>query len=151
MSRSTSVTVDGVAGSAGSSRAAGVVVGVGMSSRATATEVRSLVEAALRGRHLDLDDVTAIATRERFVRDPRLDLGRRVVGVDDHHLEAVSVPVERTVGLRARVAETAALTIASRGEGATLLGAVERSAHATVAIAATTGSEDPVLTRRVDG
>ena len=123
-----------------------VVLGIGMSSKATAQEVRTLVAAALRGHHLQLGDVAVVATRQQFAHDKRLAFGRPVTGVSDQRLVAESGPCERTVGLRARVAETAALLAAtqlgSQGTTATLLGSVQRSAHATVAIAAPyTGAE----------
>jgi len=113
---------------------AGVVVGVGMSSKATAAEVRTLVISALRDHRLSLDDVAAVATRERLVRDRRLDLGTPVVAVPDDVLVAASEPCDRVIGLPARVAETAALV--TIGEDAATLIGVARSAHATVAIAA---------------
>lgn len=112
----------------------GVVLGIGMSSKATAHEVRMLVHTALRDRHLQFDDVSVVATRDRFVLDRRLDLGKPVIGVSDDRLIAASAPCERTIGLCARVAETAALLTAAN-EHAALIGPVERSAHATVAIA----------------
>ena len=126
--------------------ATGVVLGIGMSSKATAEEVRALVSAALRGHQLQLGDVAVVATRQQFAFDKRLAFGRPVTGVSDQRLVAESGPCERTVGLCARVAETAALLAAtqlgSQGTTATLLGSVQRSAHATVAIAAPdTGAE----------
>ena len=118
--------------------ATGVVLGVGMSSKATAEEVRTLVAAALGHHHLQLSDVAVVATRQQFVLDGRLALGRPVTGVADEELVAQSGPCERTVGLCARVAETAALLaanrLASEGRAATLLAPVQRSAHATVAL-----------------
>jgi len=116
-----------------------VVVGVGMSSKASPSEVRALVVTALRDRRLGLGDVKAVATRERFVNDRRLDLGPPVTGVPDHVLVASSDPCDRVIGLPARVAETAAL-LAVDDATAALIGPVARSAHATVAIAATAES-----------
>jgi len=113
----------------------GVVVGVGMSSRATAEEIRALVCTALSDRRLSLADVAFVATRERFEHDLRLDLGPPVAGIPDDVLVAASQPCDRVIGLPARVAETAALVTAGAGAAA-LIGTVTRSAHATVAIAA---------------
>lgn len=109
-----------------------VVLGVGMSSKATAAEVRTLIDDALRTRNLRFDDIDIVATRERFLLDDRLAFGLPVVGIDDARLEASSAPCVRTVGIKARVAETAALLAASAA--AHLLGPVERSAHVTVAV-----------------
>jgi cobalamin biosynthesis protein CbiG len=109
-----------------------VVVGVGLSSRATADEVRELVDAALRAHGLGLSDVELFATRACLADDPRLQLGSRVVGVADAVLEERSDPPERSVGIRARVAATAALVT---GGASTLLEPVRRSAGATVALA----------------
>ncbi|MEJ5253744.1 MAG: cobalamin biosynthesis protein [Acidimicrobiales bacterium] len=111
-----------------------VVVGVGLSSAATADEVRQLVVAALEDHGLSFPP-TAIATRSRFVDDARLDLGCGVIGIDDEELLAASQPVSRSVGIAARVAETAAL-LATR-PGGRLLGPMHRSAHATAAVAVT--------------
>lgn len=111
----------------------GVVLGIGLSSKATADEVRTLVHHALSGRNLDLADVCLVATRDRFVLDHRIDLGVPVNGVTDERLVAESDPCTRPVGLQARVAETAAV-LAAGGRDA-LIGPVERSAHATVAVA----------------
>ena len=116
-----------------------VVLGVGMSSKATAAEVHALVAAVLQGHQLQLCDVAVVATRQQFALDERLAFGRPVTGVADERLVAESRHCERKVGLRARVAETAALLAASQlgsqRTAATLLGPVQRSAHATVAIA----------------
>lgn len=109
-----------------------VVLGIGMSSKATAAEVRTLIDNALRSRDLQFDDVDVVATRERFVLDGRLALGLPVIGIDDGQLEASSAACVRTVGIKVRVAETAALLAASAA--AHLLGPVERSAHVTVAV-----------------
>jgi cobalamin biosynthesis protein CbiG len=108
-----------------------VVVGIGLSSRATAAEVATLVADALAEVGLTLDDVTVIATRESLSADPRLALGPPVTGVPDDVLVAASEPVTRTVGLPARVAETAA-RLAGHG---TLMGPTRRNAQATVAVA----------------
>jgi cobalamin biosynthesis protein CbiG len=114
-----------------------VVVGVGLSSRATVGEVRALVVEALGAHRLGLDDVEAIATRASLAGDPRLALGPRVVGVPDEVLEERSEPPERSVGIRARVAETAALVA---GGSAELLEPMRRSAGATVALAVATSA-----------
>lgn len=110
-----------------------VVLGIGLSSKATAEEVRELVHHALRDRQLDLGDVCLVATRDRFVLDRRIDFGVPIDGLADDRLVAASSSCLRSIGLQARVAETAALLAAGSGE--TLIGPVERSAHATVAVA----------------
>jgi hypothetical protein len=111
-----------------------VVLGVGLSSRATSTEVRDLVGALLRAHRLTISDVSAIATRQRFVDDPRLALGPPVVGFSDVALQRASpAPPARTVGIPARVAEAAA-RLAVPGEDVRV-SAVERSPHATAALA----------------
>ncbi len=92
-----------------------------------------LVHYALNERDLDLSDVCVIATRDRFVLDRRVDLGVPIDGVTDDRLVAASAPCSRPFGLQARVAETAALLAA--GSRDALIGPVERSAHATVAVA----------------
>lgn len=117
-----------------------VVLGIGLASSATLEEVRTLVDTVLQRHRVGLDDVAAIATRDRFVDDERLQLGPPVVGYPDTLLEAASAPCTRTVGIRARVAETAAL-LASGGEASTGQPAVPvaRSAHVTVAIAIVAG------------
>jgi cobalamin biosynthesis protein CbiG len=116
-----------------------VVVGVGLSSRATAGEVRVLVDEALGAHRLGLADVEAIATRASLAGDPRLALGPPVVGVPDEVLEERSDPPERSFGIRTRVAETAALVA---GGSAALLDPTRRSAGATVALAVATSTAD---------
>lgn len=111
-----------------------VALGIGLSSKATADEVRTLVQRALRDRRLGLDDVRVVATRDRFALDHRLDLGVPIDGVSDERLVEASAPCTRPIGLQARVAETAALLAAGDGD-AELIGPVDRSAHATVAVA----------------
>ncbi len=118
-----------------------VVVGVGFSSRAPAGEVRALVVEALDAHRLGLADVEVIATRTSLVGDPRLRLGPPVVGVADEILEERSDPPERSVGIRARVAETAALVA---GGAADLLEPVRKSAGATVAIALATSAAEAI-------
>jgi cobalamin biosynthesis protein CbiG len=113
----------------------GLVLGVGLSSSATAEEVRALVYAVLGEHELELSEIDSIATREQFARDERLQLGPRIVGYDDRVLEATSAPCSRTVGIRARVAETAALLAAASGGAGRLLAPARRSAHVTVAVA----------------
>jgi hypothetical protein len=120
------------------------VVGIGLSSQATHAEVARLVRDSLDSAGFTIDDVDAVATRTCFVGDARLDHGPPVVGIDDDDLVAASPPVERPIGLPARVAETAAVIAAgTTREG---LRTVRRSAHATVAIAAVAaidpGTED---------
>lgn len=120
----------------GAGRAAVIVVGVGLSSSATAAEVRATVALALAEHERTLADVAAIATRTRFLDDPRLRLGPPLVGVDDDALVAASAPTTRPRGIAARVAETAALLAARRGDAAgELLGPSRRSAHVVAAVA----------------
>lgn len=116
-----------------------IVAGIGMSSRATREEIGALLDDVLRGLGLSRRDISALATRERFRVDARLLLGAPVVGVTDDQLVASSTPAatRRTVGIEARVAETAALLAV--GGGAVLLAPTTRSAHATVAVAAGPG------------
>jgi hypothetical protein len=109
-----------------------VTLGIGLSSKATTDELRALVTAVLDQHHVQLGDVSSIATRECFRHDRRLQLGPVVVAYSDATLEAHSAPCERSVGPRARVAETAALLAAG---AEVLLAPVQRSAHVTVAIA----------------
>lgn len=108
------------------------VVGIGMSSSATVDEVADLVAALLDGAGLCLADIDTIATRRQFVTDGRLALGPRVVGYDDDALIAASTPVDRGVGIPARVAETAAALAA--GTGPNLGINVARSPHVTAAL-----------------
>ena len=116
-----------------------VVLGVGLASSATAAEVRSLVDGLLVEHGLQLDDVACLATRERLAGDERLRLGLPVVGYPDHVLEESSPPPERAVGIRARVAETAALLAATGPAPGHLLAEAQRSPHATAALAASDG------------
>jgi cobalamin biosynthesis protein CbiG len=109
-----------------------VVVGIGLSSAATTDDVRALVDEALATRGHSRQAVAMVATRTKFVADPRLDLGYPIIGIDDERLEAASAPVDRAVGIQARVAETAALLALP---GAHIVGPVERSTHVTVAVA----------------
>jgi hypothetical protein len=114
----------------------GVVVGVGLSSKATGDEVRQLVEQVVAAGGFDLDAVVSVATRERLVDDERLRLGPPVVGVADDTLLARYPAPERADGHRrfaARVAEGCALTTA--GERSRLLIGTTRSAHAPAALA----------------
>ena len=93
----------------------GCVVGVGVSSGASTDEVTALVATLVREAGLDIADVEAIATRSSLASDPRLALGPRVVGFTDDELVAASRPTTRSIGIPARVAETAALLAAGRG------------------------------------
>ncbi len=112
-----------------------LVLGVGISSAATSEEVAALAADVMRGADLSLGSVTSVATRERFVADPRLVLGPEVVGVSDERLlSGFPIPGDRTrPGLQARVAEGCALAIA--GARAELLVARTPSAHVTMALA----------------
>jgi cobalamin biosynthesis protein CbiG len=114
-----------------------LVLGVGLASNATAAEVRSLVDRLLLEHGLRLDDVSCLATRERFADDERLRLGLPVVGYPDHVLAASSPPPQRAVGIRARVSETAALLAVTGRVPGHLVAEAHRSPHATAALAAT--------------
>ncbi|MFV0523350.1 MAG: hypothetical protein ACK5RL_02510 [Acidimicrobiales bacterium] len=109
-----------------------VVVGVGMSSRATRDEILALVTATLAHAGHNFPPGT-IATRSHFVGDPRLDLGCPIVAFDDQLLVDRSPPLDRRAGLPARVAETAA-ALAARIDVADV-GPTARSAHVAVAVA----------------
>lgn len=108
-----------------------LVVGIGLSSQATREEVGRLVAAALADEGATIGDVDVVATRSRFVGDVRIELGPPVTGFDDHALIAASAPVERTIGIPSRVAETAAALAAGSGS----LPTVHTSDHVTVAVA----------------
>lgn len=111
-----------------------LVLGVGLSSKATRREVRELVDKVVAQAAVGLDAVALVSTRKRFVDDDRVQLGPAVLGVDDGDLLArYPAPTRPDGGLAARVAEGCALTGA--GPGAELLVATMRSAHATAALA----------------
>lgn len=107
------------------------VLGIGLSSRATAEEVADLVHAVLAEAGRTMADVDLVATRACFVADARVALGPEVVGFGDDVLVAGSDPPERAIGIPARVAETAARLAAGDGAAAAR---VARSAHVTVAL-----------------
>jgi cobalamin biosynthesis protein CbiG len=111
------------------------VVGIGLSSEATTDEVARLLSRLLEDAELSLADVDAIATRQRFVDDVRLALGPPIVGFDDDVLIAASAPVARTIGIPARVAETAASLFV--GSDVDQHWAMARSAHVTAALVTT--------------
>ncbi len=111
-----------------------LVLGVGMSSKATRREVRELVDTVVAQASVRLDAIGLVATRMRFVVDDRVRFGPVVLGVDDSDLLAqYPAPSRPDGGFAARVAEGCALTGA--GPGAELLVATTRSAHATAALA----------------
>jgi hypothetical protein len=116
------------------------VLGIGLSSNATADEVAALASAVLAAADRRLADVRVVATRSRFVGDTRLALGPPVVGFEDDVLVRASERPSRAVGIPARVAETAARLAAS---GAPVIERVARSAHVTVALV-----DDVEATRR---
>ena len=127
------------------------VVGVGMSSAATQDEVRALMNESLLREHIDLGDVKAMATHERFVDDARLvALGLPVLGFSATQLAGVDVPtpsgVVHLATRTASVAEAAALLASTTGTtnttGATLVMHKQRSAHVTVAIARSRGTDE---------
>lgn len=109
-----------------------VVVGVGISTRATRDEVADLVRSTL-AHHCVQSAAVTIATRAVFAEDERLQLGCLVIGIEDDELIAHSRPVDRSIGIPARVAETAARLAA--GPNGRLLGRTHRSSHATAAVA----------------
>jgi hypothetical protein len=111
-----------------------LVLGVGMSSKATRQEVRELVDTVIAQAAVRLDAIGLVATRMRFVDDDRVGFGPPVLGVDDRDLLAQHpAPPRPDGGFAARVAEGCALTGA--GPGAELLVAMTRSAHAPAALA----------------
>lgn len=111
-----------------------LVLGVGLSSKASRQEVRELVDAVVTQAVLGMDAIGFVATRVRFVDDDRLRLGPPVLAIDDDVLLAqYPAPLRTDGGFAARVAEGCALTGA--GPGAELLVATIRSAHATAALA----------------
>lgn len=111
-----------------------LVLGVGMSSKATRREVRELVDTVVAQGSVRLDAIDLVATRMRFVDDDRVRFGPAVLGVEDSDLLVqYPAPPRPDGGLAARVAEGCALTGA--GPGAELLVATTRSAHATAALA----------------
>jgi hypothetical protein len=112
----------------------GLVLGIGMSSKATADEVRELARSVVRSADVAFDAVALVATRERFDGDDRVRIGPPVVGIPDVLLLDRHPAPERSEGFAARVAEGCALIAA--GESAELLVATTRSAHATAALAA---------------
>lgn len=119
-----------------------LVLGIGLSSRATAEEVRRLARTVVEAAGTDLGSLAAVATRPRFLTDARLRLGPPVVGVDDEVLrDRYPAPGAR---FPAKVAEGCALRGA--GEAAELLVPTTRSAHATAALAGlpvpSSGSDD---------
>lgn len=86
-----------------------LVVGVGMSSQATSADVSHALRVALNAVGRTMADVALVATRTCFVGDSRLPIGVPQQGFDDDDLIVASEPPERTVGIPARVAQTAAL------------------------------------------
>jgi len=111
-----------------------LVLGVGLSSKATRNEVRELVHTVAAKAAVGLEAIGLVATRMRFVDDDRVRFGPVVIGVDDNDLLAQYPEAPRPDGgFAARVAEGCALTGA--GPGAELLVATTRSAHATAALA----------------
>ncbi|MFZ6003095.1 MAG: cobalamin biosynthesis protein [Actinomycetota bacterium] len=111
-----------------------LVLGIGMSSKATRQEVRELVDKVIAQAAVCLEAVSLVATRMRFVDDERVRFGLPVLGIDDGALlDQHPAPPRPDDGFAARVAEGCALTGA--GPGAELLVGTTRSAHATAALA----------------
>lgn len=112
-----------------------VVVGIGMSSRATVGEVQDVIDEVLSDASLSRADVVSVATRDRFGADERLPVGVAVDLVTDAELIAASEPTDRTLGIPARVAVTAAAVAATRRwGGARVVVPTRRSPHVTVAV-----------------
>ena len=114
------------------------VVPSGMSTAATAGEVRDAVAAALECAGIQRSAVQSVATRRSLADDSRVvALGLPVLVFDDERLAAVAVanPSERVAAAvsTASVAEAAALLAA--GGSAVLVLPKQRRAHVTVAIA----------------
>ena len=118
------------------------MVGVGMTSAATAAELSDAVDAALAILGVDRSEIASVATRVELAADHRvMALGLPVVGFGSEELATVRVPnpsdrVADTVSTPS-VAEAAALLGAFRGCGApaVLLLPKQRSARVTVAVA----------------
>lgn len=111
-----------------------LVLGIGMSSRATRQEVSGLIDEVIGQAAVRLGDVSLVATRMHFVQDKRTRLGPPVLGIDDDVLlDQHPAPQRAGDGFPARVAEGCALTGA--GPGSRLLVGTTRSAHATAALA----------------
>lgn len=119
-----------------------VIVGVGMSTHATRDEIATLIRDTMRHYGFSAPPF-AIATRAAFADDERLQLGCTVIGIDERELIAHSEPVDRAIGIPARVAETAAALAA--GPTGRLAGPSRCSVHATAAVAvADVGTADAV-------
>ena len=119
-----------------------VVVGIGMSSAATACDVADAVDAALRSAGLGRSSVARVATRDELLADVRVvGLGLPVAGFTSAQLDAVAVPNPSALAARAvgtaSVAEAAA--ILGAGRSAELVVAKQRSGSVTVAVARTSG------------
>jgi hypothetical protein len=111
-----------------------LVLGIGLSSKATRREVRELVDTVVTHAAVRLNAIGLVATRRCLVDDDRLRFGPPVLGIDDSELLAqYPTPPRPDGGFAARVAEGCALTGA--GPGAELLIPTTRSAHATAALA----------------
>jgi cobalamin biosynthesis protein CbiG len=114
------------------------VVGIGMGSTATATEVAALVRDALSLAGCEPGEVVAVATIDTKAAEPAIaSLGWPVVAFPAAELQAVTVPhpsgrAAAATGT-ASVAEAAALLAA--GAGAELVVTKRASPHATVAVA----------------
>ena len=131
------------------------MVGVGVTSTATAAELSEAVEAALAILGIDRSAIVSVAARVELAADHRImALGLPVVGFRSEELATVRVP-----NPSARVAD--AVSTPSVAEAAALLGAdrvgaapaalvlpKQRSARVTVAVACVTsgGSDTPVST-----
>lgn len=119
-----------------------VVVGIGLSSSATACDVADAVDAALRSAGLMRSSIARVATRDELVTDARVvALGMPITGFSAAQLDAVAVPnpstrTARAVGT-ASVAEAAA--ILGAGSSAELVVVKQRSGSVTVAVAQNIG------------
>jgi cobalamin biosynthesis protein CbiG len=115
-----------------------LIVGIGLSSAATAGELADAVDAALLVLGATRSDVLSVATRVELSADQRiLALGLPIHGFGASQLSAVAVPNPRPrvaeAVSTASVAEAAAL--AAAGESGVLVLPKQRSSHVTVAVA----------------
>ena len=126
---------------------AAYVVGVGMTSTATAAELSEAVEAALAILGIDRSAIVSVATRTELAADHRIvTLDLPVVGFGSDELASFGAPnpsarVADAVSTPS-VAEAAALLGAHRAGGgpAVLVLAKQRSARVTVAVACVTSA-----------
>lgn len=126
---------------------AALVLGVGLSSKATAEELMTLIDAALGSIGASRADVVRVATRESLATDGRIAavVAAPIATVADGDLINESSLVMRPFGIPARVARTAALAgrrhlVGSASENDIVIEL--KSAHATIAIASVGYSQE---------